>query len=271
MTAVDTRSQVGALIRKDLRAVRRSKAIVWPMVIVPSFLLVALPAGMAWFARSQPSPDLSTLLDRLPGNLGRGIAGLPAREQMLVLVNGHLLLPLFIVVPLMVSAVLAADAFAGEKERRTLETLLHLPIDESRLYVAKLLVAFVPSIALSWIGFVAFALVSNIIAWPVMHRVFVPTGGWLVVIGWVTPAVGALGLGIMVRISSRSETTQEANQLGGAVIMPLIIASVGQATGLLLIDAAAVWAIGAVIWLAAFWLIRGGMRRFTRDSVASRL
>ena len=44
-----------------------------------------------------------------------------------MLVNGYLLAPLFLIVPLMVSAVLAADAFAGEKERRTLESLLHLP------------------------------------------------------------------------------------------------------------------------------------------------
>ena len=44
-----------------------------------------------------------------------------------MLVNGYLLAPLFLIVPLMVSAVLAADAFAGEKERKTLESLLHLP------------------------------------------------------------------------------------------------------------------------------------------------
>ena len=45
-----------------------------------------------------------------------------------MLVNGYLLAPLFLIVPLMVSAVLAADAFAGEKERKTLERLLHLPL-----------------------------------------------------------------------------------------------------------------------------------------------
>ena len=47
---------------------------------------------------------------------------------LLTLVLGFLLAPLFLIVPLMVSAVMAADAFAGEKERRTMETLLHLPI-----------------------------------------------------------------------------------------------------------------------------------------------
>ena len=54
----------------------------------------------------------------------------------------------------MVSAVLAADAFAGEKERRTLEGLLHLPISDRDLFLAKLLAAFLPAIAVSWVGFV---------------------------------------------------------------------------------------------------------------------
>ena len=56
-----------------------------------------------------------------------------------MLVNGYLLAPLFLIVPLMVSAVLAADAFAGEKERKTLETLLHLPISDRDLFFAKVL------------------------------------------------------------------------------------------------------------------------------------
>ena len=55
---------------------------------------------------------------------------------------------------------------------------------------------------------------------------------------WVAPAVAALGLGVMVRVSARARTTQEANQLGGAVILPLIFLAVGQSTGLLLVDLA---------------------------------
>ena len=40
---------------------------------------------------------------------------------------------------------------------------------------------------------------------------------------------------IMVRVSARTHTAQEANQLGGAVILPLIFLAVGQSTGLLLL------------------------------------
>lgn len=96
--------------------------------------------------------------------------------------NGYLIAPLFLIVPLMVSAVLAADGLAGEKERRTIETLLHSRVRNRDLFLTKLLVAFVSSVALSWVGFVLCAIVSNVIAWPVLQRVFVPTGLWLAVI-----------------------------------------------------------------------------------------
>ena len=80
---------------------------------------------------------------------------LPEREQIVVLVLGYLLSPLLLVIPLMVSAVLAADAFAGEKERRTLEGLLLLPIADRDLFLAKVLSAYVPALVITWIGSLA--------------------------------------------------------------------------------------------------------------------
>ena len=52
---------------------------------------------------------------------------------------------------------------------------------------------------------------------------------------WVAPAVALLALGLLVIVSSVGpSTTQEANQLGGAVILPLIFVAAAQASALLL-------------------------------------
>ena len=75
----------------------------------------------------------------------------------------------------------------------------------------------------------------------------------------------------MLRVSARARTAQEANQLGGAVILPLIFLAVGQSTGLLLVDLPIALAIGAGVWLVALWLTGRGARRFTRDQLAARL
>jgi len=262
---------VRTVVGKDLTAVRRSKAVILPMLLVPTLLLVVLPLVIGLAARGADSVRVDQFLGNLPGGIADPITSLPESEQLIVLVNGYLLAPLFLIVPLMVSAVLAADAFAGEKERRTLESLLHLPISDRDLFLSKLLGAFTPAVAVSWIGFAAFAVVANGVAWPVMHRIFVPTTLWLVMIFWVAPAVAALGLGVMVRVSARASTAQEANQLGGAVILPLIFLAVGQATGLLLVDPPIAVGIGAGLWLLAGWLTIRGARRFTRDQLAAGL
>jgi ABC-2 type transport system permease protein len=258
-----------AIVEKDLRAVRRSKAVAIPMLAVPGVLLVLVPLVLVIVTTRSHGGDVTQFLGALPDGVSDPITSLPAHEQLIVLVNGFLLAPLFLIVPLMVSAVLAADAFAGEKERRTLETLLHLPVRDRDLYTAKLLTAFVPAVTVAWLGFFLYAIVSNAVAWPVMHRVYVPTAQWLVVIVWVAPAVAALGLGIMVRVSARTETAQGANQLGGAVIFPLVFLALGQATVLLAADVQVAIGVGAFLWAVALMLTSRGARRFTRDGLAT--
>jgi ABC-2 type transport system permease protein len=260
---------IKAIVARDLRAVRRSKAVVIPMLLVPTLLMVALPLVVGYAARrAGQTGGRIQFLDSLPSALANPIATLPQEEQLLTLVLGYLLAPLFLIVPLMVSAVLAADTFAGEKERRTMETLLHLPVSDRDLFIAKFLTGFIPAVSVSWIGFAAFTIVANGVSWGIVDGLLVPNALWLVVIFWVAPAVATLGLGIMVRVSARCRTTQEANQLGGAVILPLIFVAVGQSTGLLLVDVPLAMGIGAAIWIVALTLVARGAMMFTRDRVA---
>src|SRR5205085_8529821 len=140
---------------------------VLPMIIVPALLLVGLPLIVGLLARGAHDVNLAPILNRLPRAVARPVLRLPAGERLIVLVDGYLLAPLFLIVPLMVASVLAADAFAGEKERKTLESLLHQPVADRDLFLAKLIGAFIPAVAISWVGFVCFSLVVNVTAWPV--------------------------------------------------------------------------------------------------------
>jgi ABC-type Na+ efflux pump permease subunit len=202
-------------------------------------------------------------------HLADPILELPERERLVVLVLGYLLSPLLLVIPLMVSAVLAADAFAGEKERRTLETLLHLPVPDRDLFLAKVLGAFVPAVVLTWASALGYLVVANAVAWPTLGRLFLPFAQWTVMVVWVAPAVGLLALGLLVIVSSRARTTQEANQLGGAVILPLIFLAAAQASALLLAPVPLVLAAGALVWVLAGALVGLSARRFTRDRMAT--
>lgn len=258
---------IRTLMRKDVIAIRRSKSITIPMVVVPVILLVVLPIVLGNLAKSvDPGAALSSPLVK---NLLGAIADLPPSEQLPVLVLQLLLSPLLLVIPLMVSAVLAADAFAGEKERRTLESLLHLPITDRDLFLAKLLGAFVPALVITWAGSLLYGVVANAIAWSATERLIIPFSQWALMMIWVAPAVALLAIGLLVLVSSRARTTQEANQLGGAVILPLILLAAGQAAGFLLTPLPVVFAFGVVVWAIALTIVVWGSHRFTRDRLAT--
>ncbi|CAN5535695.1 ABC transporter permease subunit [soil metagenome] len=261
---------VRVLLSRDLGAIARSKALVLPMLFLPVVLLVLLPTSIG-IAANGKALDIDRFVNMLPAALADPVLRYPQNERLIILVLGYLVAPLFLIVPLMVSAVTASDTFAGEKERRTLETLLHLPVRDRDLYVAKLLGGFLPATAVSWVGFVLFAGIANAVCWPVMHRFFLPTRMWGLVILWLAPAVSALGLGIMVRVSIRVSNTQEAQQLGGAVVLPLVILAVGQTTGLLLAGPGPTFLAGVVLWAIAIWLNIRGARAYERDTMAARL
>lgn len=261
---------IATIVGRDMRAVRRSKAIVLPMVFVPTVLLVLMPIGIGLIARNAPTEQVqSALSSSLLSDLAGPILDLPERERLVVLILGYLLSPLLLVIPLMVSAVLAADAFAGEKERRTLEVVLHLPISDRDLFVAKVLTAFLPAVALTWVGSLIYGLVCNLIAWPVTGRLFLPFTQFAVMVLWIAPAVALLALGLLVIVSSRAKTTQEANQLGGAVILPLIFVAAAQTSALMLLPTPGVLAVGAFVWIVALVLVWVNGRRFTRDRLAA--
>jgi ABC-type transport system involved in multi-copper enzyme maturation permease subunit len=261
---------VRTVMRKDVTAVRRSKPIVLPMLLVPLVLILALPVSIGLLAANAPTDAVASALSSpMLEHLADPILELPERERLVVLVLGYLLSPLLLVIPLMVSAVLAADAFAGEKERRTLETLLHLPVPDRDLFLAKVLGAFVPAVVLTWASALGYLVVANAVAWPTLGRLFLPFAQWTVMVVWVAPAVGLLALGLLVIVSSRARTTQEANQLGGAVILPLIFLAAAQASALLLAPVPLVLAAGALVWVLAGALVGLSARRFTRDRMAT--
>ena len=78
-----------------------------------------------------------------------------------------------------------------------------------------------------------------------------------------------LSLGLLVVVSSRAKTSQEANQLGGAVILPLIFVAASQVAPMLLAPPIVITGVGALVWIAAAVLVRFNGRRFTRDRLAT--
>lgn len=263
-----------AVVRKDLLVTRQSKAVMLPLVIVPAVMLIGLPLMAALlpnFVNLPGMTDVAEMLARMPEPMRTALAAYTPEQQVLVMMTSYLFAPMYLIVPLMVASVVAADSFAGEKERRTLEALLHAPISDRELVLAKMLTAFVPAVAVAWLGFVLYAVVVNAAGWPLMGRLFFPNAMWLVLAAWVAPAASALGLSATVLVSSRVGSFQEAYQLGGLVVLPVVALVISQATGVVYLGTGFAVLLGAAVWIVAAGLLWYGARSFRRGEIIARM
>lgn len=267
---------IGAIIRKDTTVILRSKAVLLPLILVPVLLQVIIPAGLGASANFIPQgssevEDLVQMLQAMPPALQDQLSALNERQLFLTLMLVYMFAPFFLIVPLMVSSVIAADSFVGEKERKTLEALLHSAITNRELLTGKMLTAWLPAVAISWGCFVLYGVIVNAVGWPIMGRLFFPNAMWLVLVFWVAPAVSGLGLSITVLISSRVKTFQEAYQMGGMVVLPVVALMIGQVAGVLYLSAGFAFVLGLGVWLLDAALLWFGARTFRRENLLAQL
>ena len=267
---------IRAIALRDLKLVRQSKIVMLPLIVLPILFLVVMPAGISLLpgvieSSGLPSSDLDNLLSQVPGDISSELAGLSENGKFIYLMLVYMFAPLYLILPLMVASVIAADSFAGEKERKTMEALLYSPTTDQELFVAKLLSAWVPAIAVSWGGAALYSIVANVSAWPVMGRVFFPNVMWVVLAFWVAPSVAGLGLGSTMLISSKVNSFQEAYQGGAVVVLPIMLLVISQATGVMYLSMWLVLLLGLAFWVIDAFLLWFGARTFQRSEVIARL
>jgi ABC-2 type transport system permease protein len=192
--------RIGAVVRKELADMRRSRLTVVTMAAVPLIyvtipVLILLTAG-----QSATSAQLSQ------------IAGAVLTDLMLI--------------PLLIPAIAAASSVVGEREQGTLEPVLTTPVRREEFLIGKAVAAGIPAIGVAYVMMGAVLAIVQAFALPaaasaVWHApalpadvVFVPLlAGWAIWAG--------------VAISSKASDSRVATQLSAVGSLPplaLIIA-----------------------------------------------
>ncbi|MCL2477336.1 ABC transporter permease subunit [Candidatus Bathycorpusculum sp.] len=82
-------------------------------------------------------------------------------QLMVYIMALYIFAPMFLIIPIMASSVLASDSFAGERERKTIEALLATPISDSELLLGKILVSFIPAMIVTIASFAAYTIILD--------------------------------------------------------------------------------------------------------------
>ena len=253
-----------AIVRRDLRLVARARAVVMPLVIVPLIFFVVFPIGAVLAIRSggEALTELQPLIAMLPAEVAASLGPPPLERQLLVYLLEYQFASFFLLVPLMVCAVIAADSFAGEKERKTLEALLYTPTSDRELYLAKLLGPWLAAIGVSLFSYVVYLVIANALTAGDVGRPVAITPLWMLTVFWLGPA---MAISILVVVSARVRGFQEAYQLGGAIVLPVVALVVGQLAGAVVLDARLAAVLGLMVWLVAAAILYFASRGFRRE------
>ncbi len=254
-----------ALIRKDIRGVVSNKQHFLVLTIVPLVMALILPTIFILVVHFTPEEagDLDQMLKLLP--IGERVADIGRLFIGLILNN---IMPIFfIIIPVMGASVMAASSFVGEKEKRTLETLLYCPLTIRQIFRAKILASFAVSMLVTGISFFAMLAVVELELTLTMGSMVLPSASWLAVLLLVAPAISLIAITIIVRGSAKAQTMEESQQKSAFLVLPVVLLVAAQFTGVVLINAWMFLGLGVVLALIAALCLKGSMRKANYETL----
>jgi ABC-type transport system involved in multi-copper enzyme maturation permease subunit len=167
-------------------------------------------------------------------------------------------------IPVMLPTTIAAYAVMGEREQRTLETVLTTPVTDRELLAGKALAAVVPAVAISWLLFGVYVGLAELFA-PHVVVAQIWTADQAVAMALLAPALAAFAILVGILVSLRSSDFRVAQQLAVLAAAPVIgfvalitFRVLDPSVALYATAAAAVFVADAVLW-------RLGLRVFSRE------
>ena len=264
-----TWSPVWTIATKDLRESTATGQVLAPVAIVPFVFVVLYPVGLLLALRSMSASDAQELIAKIPATAFPGTGELTVQGQAAYIATVYLFAGFFLIIPTIVAVVLAANSFAGEKERHTLEGVLYTPVSDTALVVGKVVGSVVPAVGVSWVCFAVYTILVNVLGNPLVGRWYFPTLNWWVLMLLVVPAVSVFVTGCVVWVSTRVSSYQSANSIAGFAVLPLILLVVGQATGVMLLGPALFAVLGLVLAALDVLMVRWMIATFDREKVVA--
>jgi ABC-type Na+ efflux pump permease subunit len=268
--------RVALVFGKDWLEIRRNWQVLFPLLVIPLVFAIMLPLMVIGSTVSVPaqasSYGLQTVLKTMPVRVRGEIAGMTGQQAIMYIVSVYLFAPIFLVIPIMASTIIASDSFAGEKERRTVEPLLATPLSDSEMLLGKMLVSFAPAVVVTSAAFLVYSAVIDYFTLELFGgRPLFPNNTWLMLIFALAPTLAFADIGLTVLISARAKGVREAQQISALLLVPLIGIVVGQVSGAMLLDPWLVIAMAGALMATDFVIFVASIKTFGRDHMLARL
>lgn len=254
-----------ALIKKDLRSIVFNKRLFSVLLIVPLVLTIVIPSIFILAVHFAPDDlnDFQKMMDLLP---------ISQRSDDMIqtltnLIINNVMPIFFMIIPIMAASVMAASSFIGEKEKRTLETLLYCPLSLRQIFLSKILASFLLSMIVTFISFFAMLIVVEIELLLTSGNMLLPGFSWIVTMLLVSPAISLMAITLIVSGSAKAQTMEESQQRAVFLIMPILLMILGQFTGIVLINAWFLLVVGVIFAVLAILFTKSTINKFNYEKL----
>lgn len=256
--------QLKTLIKKEWLEMVKNKVTLTTLVVFPLIFSILLPLVFIIVATTpevtQTIDGIDAFLAVLPSSLTPDY--LPASNHAMYAIANFVPLPLLVMVPVMISNVIASTAFIGEKEQHTLEGLIYTPITFKELILAKGLAAFIPAMILAWIGILIYQIVFTAMEWWLLQQFVLLSWNWLLLAFVICPLITFLSILLVFMMSPILKTAKAAQSMAVIIIFPVIALLISQVNGLLIFSMPAVIVGSLLLLLIDIALFLAVVKRF---------
>jgi uncharacterized membrane protein SpoIIM required for sporulation len=233
---------VWIVARRELRDTIRDWRIVLPILV----LTVGFPWLANWTAQSAVE---------FVGGYGATIVGERFIPFLLMVVGFF---------PISFSLVIALETFVGEKERRSIEPLLSMPISDLELYLGKTISAIVPPLLGSIMG------ISVYLLGLYLSLGYTPPRELFVQIVLLNIAAALVMVSGAVVISSQTTSVRASNLLASFIIVPMALLIQGESIVMFWGNYDGLWALLLGLFVVVVILVRMGVKTFNREEILGR-
>jgi ABC-type Na+ efflux pump permease subunit len=190
--------------QKDLSVFKKNKYVLYSLVAMPIIMGVVLPVIFILALNAE-------IVTLSPAQ------SLAAANQIVSIATMYLVL-----IASILPSIIASYSFVGEKIEKSLEPLLATPTTDGELLLGKSLAAFVPCIAVTYIGAAISAPIIDYWSYTRLGVLLIPNLYWLLVMGVIAPLSCIMSVEANIIVSSKVNDIRAAQQLGGLVVLPLV-------------------------------------------------
>lgn len=179
----------------------------------------------------------------------------------------NLLLILLIMTPVTIPTVTASYSFVGEKVNKSLEPMLATPITDLELLVGKSGSIFVVSMGATWVSFVISTIMVDVLTKPALGYYPLPNLYWMLGVLLLAPAMCMMSILTNVIISSKVNDVRVSQQIGGVLVLPVILFLLLSIAGVLSTGALPMllFSIGVIVADAGILVL--ALRIFNREEI----